>query len=151
MRDQPRIVRTISELRQTTSGWRKDGATLAMVTTMGALHAGHIALCRDARNRASRTVATIFVNPTQFGPSEDFARYPRDEAADVAKLAEAGVDVVFAPSGSEIYPNGFATIVMVAGPAEGLETDFRPHFFKGVATVVAKLLLSCLPDSAIFG
>jgi pantoate--beta-alanine ligase len=151
MRDQPKIVRTISELRQLTSGWRKDAATLAMVTTMGALHAGHIALCRDARNRASRSVATIFVNPTQFGPNEDFARYPRDEAADVTKLAEAGVDAVFAPAGSEIYPNGFATIVVVAGPAEGLETDFRPHFFKGVATVVAKLLLSCLPDLAIFG
>jgi len=96
-------------------------------------------------------VASIFVNPTQFGPNEDFTRYPRDEAADVAKLGEAGVDAVFAPAGAEVYPADFATTIEMAGPAVGLESDFRPHFFRGVATVVAKLLISCLPDCAIFG
>jgi len=151
MRDRPQIVRTVSELRRLVAGWRRSGASVALVTTMGALHAGHIALVHDARRRAARTIVSIFVNPTQFGPNEDFARYPRDEASDVDKLAEAGVDVVFAPAGAEIYPPGFATIVVVAGPADGLESDSRPHFFKGVATVVAKLLLSCLPDCAIFG
>jgi pantoate--beta-alanine ligase len=151
MRDRPEIVRTVSELRRLVADWRRGGASVALVTTMGALHAGHIALVHDARSRAARTVVSIFVNPTQFGPNEDFARYPRDEASDVGKLAEAGVDVVFAPAGPEIYPPGFATTVTVAGPADGLESDFRPHFFKGVATVVAKLLLSCLPDCAIFG
>src|SRR4051812_33416369 len=151
MQDHPQIVRTVSELRRLTAGWRKDGATLALVPTMGALHAGHIALCRDARSRATRTMASIFVNPTQFGPTEDFAKYPRDEAADLAKLADAGIDAVYAPPASEVYPTGFGTIIVVAGPADGLESDFRPHFFKGVATVVAKLLLSCMPDYAIFG
>ena len=151
MPDRPQIVRTVAELRRLVAGWRSDGASVALVTTMGALHAGHIALVHDARSRAARTVVSIFVNPTQFGPNEDFAQYPRDEASDVGKLAEAGVDVVFAPAGPEIYPPGFATTVTVAGPADGLESDFRPHFFKGVATVVGKLLLSCLPDCAIFG
>ena len=151
MRDRPDIVRTVSELRRLAAGWRKDGASLALVPTMGALHAGHVALCRNARSRATRTVASIFVNPTQFGPSEDFARYPRDEAADIAKLGEAGIDAVFAPAAAEVYPADFATTIRVAGPAEGLESDFRPHFFAGVATVVAKLLISCLPDCAIFG
>ena len=98
MRDQTQIVRTVADLRRLAAGWRKDGASLALVPTMGALHAGHVALCRDARNRATRTIASICVNPTQFGPNEDFARYPRDEAADVAKLGEAGIDaVVFGP------------------------------------------------------
>ena len=96
-------------------------------------------------------MASIFVNPTQFGPNEDFARYPRDEAADVAKLGEAGIDAVFAPAAAEMYPADFATTIGVAGPADGLESDFRPHFFAGVATVVAKLLIACLPDCAIFG
>ena len=96
-------------------------------------------------------VVSIFVNPTQFAPNEDFSTYPRDEAADMAKLASVGVDAVFGPDVAEMYPPGFATSVAVAGPALGLESDFRPHFFGGVATVVAKLLLACLPDAALFG
>jgi len=151
MSTQPPIVRTVSELRRLVAAWRQAGEAVALVPTMGALHAGHLALARDARGRAERTLVSIFVNPTQFGPTEDFARYPRAEAADVAKLAEVGVDAVYAPAAAEVYPPGFATTVTVAGPADGLETDFRPHFFKGVATVVAKLLLSSLPDYAIFG
>src|SRR5579871_6320953 len=147
----PQIVRTVHDLRRLVAGWRKDAASIALVPTMGALHAGHVALVGDARRRATRAVVSIFVNPTQFGPSEDFSRYPRDEAADVARLAGAGVDAVFAPDGGEVYPPGFATSVVVGGPAEGLESDSRPHFFKGVATVVAKLVLACLPDYAIFG
>jgi pantoate--beta-alanine ligase len=118
---------------------------------MGALHEGHLALVRRAREVAGRVVVSVFVNPTQFAPTEDFAAYPRDEEADLAALGRLGVDAVFAPSVGEMYPDGFATSVAVAGPAEGLETDFRPHFFGGVATVVAKLLIACTPDCAIFG
>ena len=151
MSQKPHIVRAVPELRQLVAAWRKAGEAVALVPTMGALHAGHVALARDAGARAARTLASIFVNPTQFGPNEDFARYPRDEAADVAKLGEAGVDAVFAPAAADVYPTGFATAIVVAGPADGLESDFRPHFFRGVATVVAKLLLSSLPDYAIFG
>jgi pantoate--beta-alanine ligase len=151
MSSRPPIVRTVAELRRLVTGWRKAGEAVALVPTMGALHAGHLALARDACGRAGRTLVSIFVNPTQFGPNEDFARYPRDEAADVAKLAEVGIDAVYAPAAAEVYPTGFATTVKVAGPGDGLETDFRPHFFNGVATVVAKLLLSSLPDYAIFG
>jgi pantoate--beta-alanine ligase len=151
MPDRPVIVRTVAALRELVGGWRRDRASLGLVPTMGALHAGHVALVAEARRRATRTVASVFVNPTQFGPREDFARYPRNEAADVDTLAAAGIDAVFAPAPGEIYPAGFATTVCLAGPAEGLESDSRPHFFKGVATVVAKLLLSCLPDCAVFG
>jgi pantoate--beta-alanine ligase len=118
---------------------------------MGALHEGHLALVRRARDVAARVVVSVFVNPTQFAPTEDFASYPRNEAADLAALGQFGVDAVFAPSVGEIYPDGFATSIAVAGPAEGLETDFRPHFFGGVATVVAKLLIACVPDCAVFG
>jgi pantoate--beta-alanine ligase len=151
MSNSPRIVRTVSELRRLVGDWQKAGDAVALVPTMGALHAGHLALARDARRRASRVLVSIFVNPTQFGPNEDFARYPRDEERDVGALAELGVDAVYAPSAAEVYPPGFATAIMVGGPAEGLETDFRPLFFRGVATVVAKLLLASLPDCAIFG
>ena len=146
----PLIVRSVKELRPLVVGWRRNGS-VALVPTMGALHAGHIALVHAARRHANRVVVSIFVNPRQFAPTEDFAAYPRDEAADLAKLAEAGVDAVFAPAVGEIYPEGFATIVTVGGPAEGLEGSFRPHFFSGVATVVTKLLLAVLPDIAIFG
>jgi pantoate--beta-alanine ligase len=146
----PKIVRTIPGIRALAADWR-GAERLALVPTMGALHAGHLALVRAARERAGRVVVSIFVNPPQFGPNEDFAKYPREEAADVAKLAEAGVDAIFAPAVEEMYPAGFATSVAVAGPAEGLESEFRPHFFKGVTTVVAKLLLAVLPDLAVFG
>jgi len=118
---------------------------------MGALHSGHIALVRAARRRADRVVVSVFVNPAQFGPNEDFARYPRTWKEDLAKLAAEKVDLVFAPSVGEMYPDGFATKIALDGPAHGLETDFRPHFFAGVATVVAKLLVGALPDFAIFG
>jgi pantoate--beta-alanine ligase len=119
---------------------------------MGALHEGHLSLVREIRKRAEKVVVSIFVNPTQFAPHEDFDKYPRTLDADVAKLASTdAVDMVFAPSTTDMYPAGFATSVEVAGPSAGLETDFRPHFFKGVATVVSKLLLAVTPDSAIFG
>lgn len=118
---------------------------------MGALHAGHLELVRAARANADRTVVTIFVNPTQFAPTEDLEAYPRDRDADLAKLAELGVDAVFAPGGEEMYADGFATTISIAGPALGLETDCRPHFFQGVATVVAKLLIATQPDIAMFG
>lgn len=119
---------------------------------MGALHAGHLALAHAARSTADRTVVSIFVNPAQFAPHEDFARYPRNLEQDRLTLESAGTaDLIYAPNPGEIYPEGFATRIVVDGPARGLETDFRPHFFSGVATVVAKLFLQCRPDFAMFG
>jgi pantoate--beta-alanine ligase len=118
---------------------------------MGALHAGHVALVARARSEARRVVVSIFVNPTQFAPHEDFARYPRTLEADTAKLSAAGVDLIYAPAAQDIYPEGFATHVVPAGAAEGLESTTRPHFFAGVATVVAKLFTRVTPDVAIFG
>ena len=147
----PPVDRTVAALRVRVGAWRRAGERVALVPTMGALHAGHLELVRAGRARAERVVVSIFVNPAQFAPSEDFSTYPRDEAADLAKLAEVGADLVFAPAVTEIYPANFATSVAVAGPAKGLESDFRPHFLGGVATVVAKLLLAGLPDCAIFG
>ncbi len=147
----PAIDRTVADLRRRIAAWRADGETVALVPTMGALHVGHIALAAAARGNANRVVASIFVNPAQFAPGEDFASYPRDEGRDLVLLAEAGTDAVFAPPVPEIYPTGFATTVTVSGPSAGLESDFRPHFFAGVATVVAKLLLAALPDIALFG
>ncbi len=147
----PPADRNVAELRRRIAGWRATGETVALVPTMGALHAGHLALVEAARAAADRTVVSIFVNPKQFAPNEDFSAYPRDEARDLALLAEAGTDAVFAPPVAEMYPPGFATAVSVDGPSRGLETDFRPHFFSGVATVVAKLLLAALPDVALFG
>ncbi|MGD9740324.1 MAG: pantoate--beta-alanine ligase [Bauldia sp.] len=147
----PLIAETVAGLRARIAAWRKDGERIAMVPTMGALHRGHLELCHQARQEADRVVVSIFVNPTQFAPTEDFAAYPRDLSGDLAKLGEAGVDIVFAPTVEEMYPAGYATTIGVRGPAEGLETDFRPHFFAGVATVVSKLLIAALPDAAIFG
>jgi pantoate--beta-alanine ligase len=118
---------------------------------MGALHAGHIALVARARTLARRTLVSIFVNPSQFAPHEDFARYPRDEAGDRAKLAGAGCDLIWAPTAAEMYPEGFSTRIAPGGAALGLETDFRPHFFGGVATVCCKLFSATTPDFAIFG
>jgi pantoate--beta-alanine ligase len=145
------IDRTIPDLRARVAAWRGTGASVALVPTMGALHAGHLALIREARRLADQVIVSIFVNPTQFAPSEDFGSYPRDETADLDILAVTGTSAIFAPPVKEMYPEGFATAITVSGPAEGLESDFRPHFFGGVATIVAKLLLSCLPDWAIFG
>ncbi|HEX2257565.1 MAG TPA: pantoate--beta-alanine ligase, partial [Afifellaceae bacterium] len=147
----PRTVRTIPDLRRSVSGWRGAGERVALVPTMGALHAGHLALVETARRRADRTLVSIFVNPAQFGPGEDLASYPRDEAGDLAKLAAHGVDLVFAPAAGEMYPRGFDLSIRVGGPSAGLESDVRPHFFTGVATVVAKLLTAATPDEALFG
>ncbi|MFN3889021.1 MAG: pantoate--beta-alanine ligase [Beijerinckiaceae bacterium] len=148
----PVIARTVAELRQAVAGWRRTGERVAMVPTMGALHAGHISLVELARTKAQRVVASIFVNPTQFAPNEDFSRYPRTFEADVEKLARAKCDLVFAPAPQDMYPPGFATAVSLEGPAKaGLEDAFRPTHFQGVATVVAKLLIQCAPDAAVFG
>lgn len=145
------IVRTIKHLRTAVGQWRAAGQTVALVPTMGALHAGHIALVGAALAAADRVVASIFVNPTQFAPHEDLARYPRDEAGDVAKLAGAGAHLVWAPPVSEMYPDGFATRIVVEGAALPLEGAFRPHHFGGVATVVCKLLAAATPHVALFG
>jgi pantoate--beta-alanine ligase len=132
--------------------WRTAGDHIALVPTMGALHDGHISLVRLARRRADRVVVSIFVNPTQFAPSEDLATYPRTFARDLAALGRLKVDLVWAPGVNDMYPAGFSTRIAQQGPAlVGLEDRFRPHFFGGVATVVAKLLIQCLPDLAIFG
>jgi len=146
----PEIVTTIAALRARIAGWRAGGARIGLVPTMGALHEGHLSLVRETANRCDRTVASIFVNPAQFAPHEDFDRYPRALDADCAKL-DGLADLVFAPSVAQMYPPGDATKIEIGGPGAGLETDFRPHFFSGVATVVAKLLIAALPDYAIFG
>jgi pantoate--beta-alanine ligase len=145
-------VRTLPALRRALRGFRDAGDTIALVPTMGALHAGHLALVRQARKRAARVVVSIFVNPTQFAPHEDLASYPRTFDADLAALAREEVDLVWAPNAADMYPAGFATRIVPEGAAiAGLEDKFRPHFFGGVATVVAKLLIQVLPDVAVFG
>jgi pantoate--beta-alanine ligase len=146
----PEIVTTIAELRARVAAWRRKDERVGLVPTMGALHAGHLSLVEAIRRHANRAIASIFVNPTQFAPHEDFDRYPRALAEDAAKLSGT-VELIFAPSVREMYPEGFATRVEVGGPSAGLETDFRPHFFGGVATVVSKLLIDAMPDVAIFG
>ena len=141
-----------AELRMHVQLWRNKGARIALVPTMGALHEGHLALVREAEARADKVVVSIFVNPAQFAPQEDFARYPRDMDKDRLYLeAQGDADLIYAPNVGDMYPEGFATRIAVDGPAAGLETDFRPHFFGGVATVVAKLFLQCRPDFAMFG
>lgn len=146
-----RIVRHVAELRRALAVWHEAAEPVALVPTMGALHPGHISLVGLARARAPRVVASLFVNPRQFGPKEDFARYPRDEACDAALLEAAGVDLLWAPDIDAMYPEGFATTIVPEGPARGLEADLRPGFFSGVATVVAKLLLQTGADVAVFG
>jgi pantoate--beta-alanine ligase len=142
-----RLVSTVVELRAALAPLRP--ARIGMVPTMGALHEGHVSLVRAARERSDHVVASIFVNPTQFAPNEDFDAYPRTLDADLKKL-EGAADFVFAPNAREMYPDGYATTVTVGGPSAGLETDFRPHFFAGVATVVDKLLIAARPDFAVF-
>jgi pantoate--beta-alanine ligase len=147
----PDVVHTVDALRKRVLSWKAKGLRVAMVPTMGALHSGHLELVTEALSQADRVVVSIFVNPTQFAPSEDFARYPRTLDTDVGKLATVGAHLAYAPDIPEMYSTEFATSVTVDGPAEGLESDSRPHFFGGVATVVSKLLLQCLADIAVFG
>ena len=145
------VVRSIAALRQTVSGWRRQGFTVGFVPTMGALHEGHLTLVREAGRRADRVVASVFVNPTQFAAHEDLGTYPRQEAKDAELLAGAGCHLLFAPAVEEMYPAGATTTISVGGPAEGLEGAFRPQMFGGVALVVAKLLNQVQADVAVFG
>ncbi len=148
----PNILATPQMLRAQVAQWRAAGDKIALVPTMGALHAGHMALVDLARKQAERVVVSIFVNPTQFAPHEDYSRYPRTFDADLARLHEARADAVYAPAVEAIYPLGFATTVSLEGPAiAGLEDRFRPTHFAGVATVVAKLHIQAAPDFAIYG
>ena len=148
----PMIVRTIPALRRALDGLRAKKATTALVPTMGALHDGHVSLVRLAKRRAAKVVVSIFVNPTQFAPSEDFGSYPRTWKADLGKLAAENVDLIWNPDVKTMYPDGFATTILTEGPATaGLEDRFRPHFFGGVSTVVGKLFTQVRPDFAIFG
>ncbi len=145
------VVRETAVLRRILGGWRRAGARIALVPTMGALHEGHLALVRHGREIAGRLVVSIFVNPAQFAPGEDFERYPRDEAGDLARLEALGVDLVYMPDVGAMYAADHATWVVVEGPARGLCAEARPHFFRGVATVVVKLFDRVQPDIAIFG
>lgn len=145
------VVRTVAALREQVSAWKRQGFTVGFVPTMGALHEGHLTLAREAGHRADRVVASVFVNPTQFAAHEDLGTYPRREAQDAEMLAGAGCHLLFAPTVEEMYPEGFVTAVSVGGPSAGLETDFRPHFFGGVAVIVAKLLNQVQADVAVFG
>lgn len=149
--DSVAVARTVAVLREAVNGWRARQQRIALVPTMGALHRGHLALVEAARRHCDRVIASLFVNPKQFGPREDFTAYPRDEAADLAKFRNAGVDLVFAPTVEEMYPAGFVTTVHLSGIGDDLEGAHRLGHFDGVATVVAKLLLQCLPDAAFFG
>src|ERR1700692_2561217 len=152
MSPRPMIVRTIPALRRAGDGLREKKASIALVPTMGALHDGHVSLVRLAKPRARRGIVSIFVNPAQFAPTEDFGSYPRTWKADVAKLTAEKVDLIWNPDVKTMYPDGFATRILTEGPATaGLEDRFRPHFFGGVTTVVGKLFTQCRPDLAIFG
>jgi pantoate--beta-alanine ligase len=147
----PAIARSVAELRKQMRTWRARGLTIGLVPTMGALHEGHLSLVRLALARSDRTVVSIFVNPTQFAPSEDLDRYPRDEAGDLARLAGVGTHLAFLPTVAEMYPEGASTWVEVEGLSRGLCAERRPHHFRGVATVVTTLLNQAQPDVAVFG
>ena len=149
--NRPRTVRTVAELRDAVRDWRRAGDLVALAPTMGGLHEGHLSLVRAARRRAKRVVASIFVNPTQFGPGEDYESYTRDEARDAQLLATVGCDLVYAPDVAEMYPDGFSTRVSVSGITEPLCGSHRPVHFDGVTTVVCKLLNHAQPDYAVFG
>ncbi len=151
MPNSPKIVSAVLALRDQVRAWRAGGETVGLVPTMGALHEGHLDLVRLAKARFTRVVVSIFVNPAQFAPHEDFDRYPRAIEADAQKLAPVSVDLIYAPTAAEMYPAGFATRIVPAGAAQGLESDFRPHFFAGVAVVCCKLFTQVAPDAAIFG
>lgn len=145
------VLRTVADLRALVRGWKRSGGTVAVVPTMGALHAGHVSLVERAKSEADRVIVTIFVNPAQFNNPEDLAKYPRSEAEDLARLAPLAVDAVFAPPVEEVYPAGHATTVSVGGVTVPLEGAFRPGHFDGVATVVAKLFGMTQADVACFG
>lgn len=145
------VARSVAELRQIVGDWKRQGLTVGMVPTMGALHEGHLTLVREAARRADRVLASNFVNPTQFAAHEDLGRYPRQQEEDARLLAGAGCHLMFAPSVEEMYPQGFATSISVNGPALGLEGDARPQMFGGVALVVTKLFNQAQPDVAVFG
>jgi pantoate--beta-alanine ligase len=147
----PRLVTSADELRRLIDPARAAGTAIGLVPTMGALHAGHVSLVDASRGQCGLTIATVFVNPTQFGPGEDFAHYPRALEADLALLGQHGAEVVFAPPTEAIYPPGYATFVEVGGPAAPWEGQFRPGHFRGVATVVLKLFNLVRPDRAYFG
>jgi len=146
-----RTVRTAAGLSDAISAWKEAGAEIAFVPTMGALHEGHLSLLALARRPAARVVASIFVNPTQFAPHEDFDSYPRHPERDAALLERAGCDLLFIPDREAVYPEGFSTWIDPQGAARGLESEIRPHFFRGVATVVARLFILVRPDVAVFG
>jgi pantoate--beta-alanine ligase len=145
------VIRFATELRKAVQQWRRRGQRVALVPTMGSLHDGHLSLIRLAKKHANRVVVSVFVNPTQFAPHEDYNTYPRNEERDWRKLLSAQPDAMYAPEVDEIYPHDFSTRVEVAGITQTLEGISRPHFFAGVTTVVAKLFLQCLPDVAVFG
>ena len=145
------VARTVESLRNVVSLWRQNGESVALVPTMGALHRGHLALVEKARANSDRVVVSIFVNLAQFAAHEDFGDYPRTEREDIEKLRPLGVVRIYGPAASEMYEPDFSTSIVVGGVSEGLCTLTRPHFFGGVAVVVAKLLLQCLPGIAIFG
>jgi pantoate--beta-alanine ligase len=144
-------LRSVAALRAALAPLRKKGERIGLVPTMGALHDGHLSLVAEAARHAPHVVVSIFVNPTQFAPQEDFAAYPRNEAADLKQLETTAARFVFAPSVEEMYPPGDSTTITLKGPAQGLEGDARPGHFAGVATVVAKLLIQCAPDISVFG
>ena len=152
MANRPTVVRTVPSLRRALAPFRVAGGRIALVPTMGALHAGHLELVKEARRRARRVVVSIFVNPAQFAPNEDFANYPRGLKKDITALTEVKADLIWMPSAEVMYPEGFGVRLEPGGPAKaGLEDKFRPHFFGGVATVVAKLFTQTAPDFALFG
>lgn len=144
-------ITNLATLRKTIDGWRGNGNTIALVPTMGALHRGHMALMLEAKKRADRVVASIFVNPTQFGPTEDFSKYPRTTDDDIALLKSDGIDAVWLPDVTTMYPHGFSTTIHISGITETLDGPLRPGHFDGVATVVAKLFQQVRPDIALFG
>jgi pantoate--beta-alanine ligase len=148
----PTIARTLPSLQRALDALRVKKATIALVPTMGALHDGHVSLVRQARRRATRVIVSIFVNPAQFAPHEDFDSYPRTWKADVARLTAEKVDLIWNPDVKTMYADGFATRILTEGPATAaLEDRFRPQFFGGVTTVVGKLFAQCRPDIAVFG
>ena len=144
-------VRTVKDLRDQVKAWRIQGLTIGLVPTMGSLHEGHLSLVKKALEKTDRVIGTVFVNPKQFAPHEDFDTYPREEDSDREKLETAGAHLLYAPLPQEMYPDNFQTSVNVEGLGQGLCSDQRPHFFGGVATVVTKLLIQAMPDVAVFG